>query len=129
MYDRVLVITINSFYSKVPSTDTKYRYRGTYLVPYHYRGTFKKYHAHHCLFLLSVFTWYQPSLLPNIYLRHTSYACFIESSFKLFYFFSTHFFYIFAINYKNVLTFCFTFSLPVLYKLLSPFCIVYFTVK
>ena len=39
MYDRVLVITINSYYSKVPSTGTEYSYHGTFLVPYRYRGT------------------------------------------------------------------------------------------
>ena len=46
MYDRVLVININSYYSKVPITGTEYRCCGTFLVPYRYRGTFKKYHAH-----------------------------------------------------------------------------------
>ena len=35
MYDRVLVITINSYYSKVPSTGTAV----LFLVPYRYRGT------------------------------------------------------------------------------------------
>ena len=37
MYDRVLVITLNVFYSEVPSA-------GTDGTPY--RGTFKKYRAH-----------------------------------------------------------------------------------
>ena len=45
MYDRVLVITINSYNSKVPITDTEYRYRGTILARYWNRGTFKKYRA------------------------------------------------------------------------------------
>ena len=35
MYDRVLVITTNSYYSKVPSTGTA----ELFLVPYRYRGT------------------------------------------------------------------------------------------
>ena len=39
MYDRVLVITINFYYSKVPSTGTEYGYLGTFLVPYRYHGT------------------------------------------------------------------------------------------
>ena len=39
MYDKVLVITINSYYSKVPSTGTA--------VLFWYYGTLKKYRAHH----------------------------------------------------------------------------------
>ena len=47
MYDRVLVITINSYYSKVPSTGTSVQfYQGT---EYRNRGTFKKYRAHPCI--------------------------------------------------------------------------------
>ena len=34
MYDRILVITINLYYSKVLSTSTDYRYRGTILARY-----------------------------------------------------------------------------------------------
>ena len=55
MYDRVLVITINSYYSKVPSTGTAvlfWHHTGTAVLfwkgtEYRYRGTFKKYRAHH----------------------------------------------------------------------------------
>ena len=44
MYDRVLVITINSYYLKVPSAGTAVQFQqGT---EYRYRGTFKKYRAH-----------------------------------------------------------------------------------
>ena len=50
MYDRVLVITINSYYSKVPSTGIEYRYR----------GTFKKYPAHLWI-LLQAFTRILPA--------------------------------------------------------------------
>ena len=60
MYDKILVITIKSNYSKVPSTGTaevfSYRtgnsvlfYKGT---KYWYRGTFKKYRANHCILRL-----------------------------------------------------------------------------
>ena len=51
MYDRVLVITINSYYSKVPITGTAVQfYQGT---EYRYRGTFKKYRAHLCIFIIN----------------------------------------------------------------------------